>query len=54
VPIFYLGLVAGWWGAGVGDGWQAGFVIVLALSLLATAVGIGLRALPRRRGVNSA
>jgi hypothetical protein len=54
VPIFYLGLLAGWWGAGVGDGWHAGFVIVLALSVLATAIGIGLRALTRRRGANGA
>ena len=48
VPIFYLGLLAGWWGAGVGDGWQYAFLIVLALSVLATAVAIGLRVVPRR------
>jgi hypothetical protein len=48
VPIFYLGLLAGWWGAGVGDGWALAFWIVLALGLAATAAGIALGTLARR------
>jgi hypothetical protein len=43
VPAFYLGLRLGWWGHGVGDGWQfvALGVTVAALVLTATVVAVG-------------
>ena len=48
VPIFYLGLDRGWWGSGLGDGWQYVMVFVLALAIGAAAVGLAGRALTRR------
>ena len=53
VPLFYAGLKSGWWGAGVGDGWEyvaALFTLVGFLgSLLGLAVGGFLNRLIRHR-----
>ena len=45
VPSFYLGLLASWWGAGVGDGWEYAFGLCLSLSFLAAAAGTALGSL---------
>ena len=39
-PIVYLGMVEGWWLAGVGDGWEYGAFAVTAASVAATLLGI--------------
>lgn len=43
VPCFYLGLNAGWWGSGVGDGWQFAMIFVLGLTAVAQATAVGVR-----------
>jgi hypothetical protein len=49
LPTFYLGLLGGWWGHGVGDGWEYAFALSAAIALAATLVAVALRlALPRR------
>ncbi|MGH3016310.1 MAG: hypothetical protein ACRDNN_15300 [Gaiellaceae bacterium] len=55
-PIYFLGLAQEWWGSGLGDGWQFGLAIVVAISLAAAALGVGLRSLlaPRARRPASA
>lgn len=40
--LFYLSLQQGWWGAGVGDGWQYAMAFIILVSLAATAVGFGV------------
>jgi hypothetical protein len=48
IPLFYAGLRAGWWGDGVGDGWQYAALIVTSVGLLGSALGVaGGRALVR-------
>ena len=47
VPTFYLGLDQGWWGKGVGDGWQYVMVFALALALGSATVGLVARLLIR-------
>jgi hypothetical protein len=42
IPLFYAGLVYGWWGNGVGDGWQLAAVMVTVVGLLGAAVGVAL------------
>jgi hypothetical protein len=49
VALFYAGLNAGWWGNGVGDGWQFVMALVMGAGLLATVVGVGARVLLRPR-----
>lgn len=39
-PLVFLGLYMGWWGYGVGDGWQ--FMVVLWALVGVAAVGLGL------------
>jgi hypothetical protein len=43
IPVYYLGLDAGWWGHGVGDGW--GYVMVAAtlVGTAAVAAAVGVR-----------
>lgn len=48
VPLMYLGLGRGWWGAGLGDGWPFAMVGVLALAFGAASVAVAVRALARR------
>ena len=48
VPFLYAGLRNGWWGDGVGEGWQYAAVMVTAVGLLASALGVVVgRALAR-------
>jgi hypothetical protein len=54
IGAFYTGLNAGWWGNGVGDGWQVLMAGVMAVGFLAAAVGVGARALLTRRAGPSA
>jgi hypothetical protein len=54
IGAFYAGLNAGWWGSGVGDGWQLAMAGVMAVGVLAAAVGVGARALLARRAGSSA
>jgi hypothetical protein len=53
IPAVYLGLDQGWWGAGLGDGWQFAMLTLLALGLALAGAGIAarraLRALRRER-----
>ena len=53
-PLFYAGLARGWWGYGVGDGWQYVAVAVTAVGVVSTALAVGLarwlRPPPRRLG----
>ena len=46
-PVYFLGIAR--WGSGVGDGWQLGALIVIALSVAAAALGVSLRGLLRPR-----
>jgi hypothetical protein len=48
VPLVYLGLGRGWWGAGLGDGWGFAMVGVLALAVGAASVAVAVRTLARR------
>lgn len=47
VGAFYAGLNAGWWGNGVGDGWQIVMAFVMGAGLLAAVVGVASRRLVR-------
>ncbi len=40
IPLFYAGLVNGWWGDGVGDGWPYAAAAVTALGVVAAVVGV--------------
>jgi hypothetical protein len=46
-PTYFLGVAYEWWGYGLGDGWQFGFLLVMAISLAAVAIGVGIRRMPR-------
>ena len=46
---FYAGLNAGWWGSGVGDGWQFAMATVMGGSAFATVLGVVARALIKPR-----
>ena len=48
VGVFYAGLNAGWWGNGVGDGWQFVMALVMGVGLLAAVVGVVARVLVSR------
>jgi len=49
-PLFYLGLDQGWWGYGLGDGWQDSAVALTLVGVVTTALLVGLarRFKPRR------
>jgi hypothetical protein len=40
IPLFYAGLRRGWWGAGVGDGWQYAAALVTLIGFLGSVVGV--------------
>ena len=42
VAVYYGGLVAGWWGNGVGDAWQVAAFFVGAVITLGTAVAVAV------------
>jgi hypothetical protein len=48
-PLFYVGLSTGWWGHGLGDGWQYPAAGLLVVGLITTAlhVALGRRVKPR-------
>ena len=46
-PTYFLGVANEWWGYGLGDGWQFGLLLVVAISLAAVAIGLGIRVLLR-------
>jgi hypothetical protein len=48
VPILYVGANYGWWGSGLGDGWQFALAFVLVLAITATGAGLVARATLRR------
>jgi hypothetical protein len=41
-PLFYAGLRQGWWGDGVGDGWQYVAVLVMIVGVLGSLLGVAL------------
>jgi hypothetical protein len=43
VPLVFLGLILGWWGYGVGDGWQVLIIVWVLVGMLAVAAGLLLR-----------
>jgi hypothetical protein len=49
--VFYLGLGGGWWGDGLGDGWQYAAAALLLVGVGTTAVHVALarRVRPRVR-----
>ena len=48
VPTYFLGVLAGWWGAGVGDGWEFGFAACLTLAFAGGCLGIWAHVAARR------
>ena len=48
VPLVYLGLDRGWWGSGLGDGWEYAAALALVLAIAATAAGTLLGRTARR------
>jgi hypothetical protein len=49
VPLYFGGVLAGWWGSGVGDGWQFALAVGTALGTAAAALGVASRRLAHRR-----
>jgi hypothetical protein len=49
VSVFYAGLNAGWWGNGVGDGWQFAAAFVMGIGVLAGVIGVVARRLVKPR-----
>jgi hypothetical protein len=45
IPVVYVGADKGWWGNGLGDGWYAAMLLVLAIAFGATAAGVAARRL---------
>jgi hypothetical protein len=42
-PLYFIGLHAGWWGHGVGDGWEVALVIGTLVATVAGAAGVFAR-----------
>jgi hypothetical protein len=42
IPLFHAGLRLGWWGAGVGDGWQYAAALVTLVSFLGSILGLAI------------
>jgi hypothetical protein len=53
-PLYFLGLTKGWWGYGVGDGWQYGAVLLTAIGVLTTAVAVALARFVQARAATHA
>jgi len=45
--LFYVGLLAEWWGSGLGDGWPVGVPFTIAVFMLSSGIGVGLRSVLR-------
>ena len=43
MPIYFLGVHAGWWGHGVGDGWEAALMVTTLIVTGGTALGVPAR-----------
>lgn len=44
-PVAFLGLYMGWWGYGVGDGWQFMLLLWMFVGIVAVGLGLALRRL---------
>ena len=42
-PVFFVGLLAGWWGSGVGDGWPYALVGLILVSVVGVLLGLLVR-----------
>ena len=42
-PLYFVGLNVGWWGSGVGDGWQYVMAALVLISTVAAASGVLVR-----------
>jgi hypothetical protein len=42
IPLFYVGLSSGWWGAGVGDGWQYAAALFTFVGFLDSVLGLAV------------
>ena len=49
IPVLYVGTLQGWWGYGLGDGWEVAVIFVLTFALGITAAAVTLRRLVWRR-----
>jgi hypothetical protein len=49
VPFYFAGLLAGWWGSGVGDGWQFALAGGTAASMVGAVTGVAVRRLVNHR-----
>ena len=49
VPVLYVGTLQGWWGYGLGDGWEVCVIFALTFALAITAAAITLSRLVWRR-----
>ena len=47
-PLFMVGVERGWWGNGVGDGWEASLVFGAATAAVGAALGVIARRVVRR------
>lgn len=41
-PLYYLGLHAGWWGSGVGDGWAWAAALLTFVTAAGATAGVAL------------
>jgi hypothetical protein len=48
VPLYFAGLVRGWWGSGVGDGWQLALAVTTAVGTVGAALGVTSRRVASR------
>jgi hypothetical protein len=48
IPLFYTGLRLGWWGYGVGDGWQYVGAVITIVTVAATGGAVVLSRTARR------
>jgi hypothetical protein len=48
VPLFYAGLKSGWWGSGVGDGWEFAAALVTIAGFIGAVLGLLLGRLVTR------
>jgi hypothetical protein len=47
-PLYLLGRSEGWWGNGVGDGWEVSLAVGAAVAALGAAAGVLARQTTRR------
>lgn len=40
IPVYYLGLDYGWWGAGTGDSWEYAMIFMTALGAAVTVAAV--------------